>query len=466
MFGIANYGLYVVLWASVNILSNLFDLSMLQALQRIVPRARDEREAHGAVKFALLVTLIPASLFAFMLSLAATPVARLFSVGPDQAGDVSLAVALFAWSLPLWILLEVATAAARARRAFGPEIRLRIFWEQLARLVFAAVLFLAGVQVLGLIVAHLLSLLLTGILSLRLLARYYDWRLLWSAPLPASLRADMLKTGFATMPPNLARRAFNDLPPVVLNMLIPGSGGAVAAGLYGIARKVASIPLIVRQTFLYVLAPLSSAQAAADRTQIAPLYHFANRLSVIIVIPLTGLIILLAGDILSVFAPAAAAALPVLIILLIGRAGEAVLGPATPIVEMIGHRGLPLLNSLVGLAASAGLAIWLTPSLGAEGMAIAVAVGVTVASWLAVAELGISDRLSPFDRHFGGALLAGCIAFGLLYLLSRWVPDSWKYAEPWMLMAAFLPLLWAGLKIGLDREDKAALGAIGRRLKL
>ncbi len=466
MFGIANYGLYVVLWASINMLSNLFDLSMLQALQRIVPRAKTEAEAHGAVKFALLATLIPSSIAALFISLAAFPVARLFSVAPDQAADVPIAIALFAWSLPLWILLEVATSAARARRAFGPEIRLRIFWEQLARLGFAALLFAGGVFVLGLIIAHLLSLLVTGILSLQLLTRYYDWRLLVSAPMPQSLKRDMLKTGFATMPPNLTRRAFNDLPPIILNMLIPGSGGAVAAGLYGIARKIASVPLIVRQTFLYVLAPLSSAQAAVDRKHIAPLYRFSNRLSAVIVIPLAGLIIILGRDILSVFEPAAAAALPVLVILVIGRAGEAILGPATPIVEMIGHRILPLVNSLAGLAIAAILAFWLTPDMGAAGMAIAVAVGVTVASWAAVVELALSDRLSPFDLHFIGAFFTGLLALGLLYGLSAVIPDSWKYAEPWILLAAFFPLQWLGLKIGLDDEDKEALGSVARTLRL
>jgi len=273
MFGLANYGLYIVLWASINILSNLFDLSMLQALQRVVTTARTEKEAHAAVKFALLATIIPASLCALVISVMAIPVSMIFSVSVEQAPQLPLAIALFAWTLPLWILLEVATAAARARRAFGPEIRLRIFWEQLARLGFAVLLYLAGVQMFGLLVAHILSLFVTGILSLHLLTKYYDWRMLVKTPVANDIRAAMLKTGFATMPPNLARRAFNDLPPVILNMLIPGSGGAVAAGLYGIARKVASIPLIVRQTFLYVLAPLSSAQAAVDHRDTA---HGAN----------------------------------------------------------------------------------------------------------------------------------------------------------------------------------------------
>ena len=53
---------------------------------------------------------------------------------------------MFAWALPLWTFIEIATSAARARRAFGPEIRLRIFWEQIARILFAVGFFLLGLR--------------------------------------------------------------------------------------------------------------------------------------------------------------------------------------------------------------------------------------------------------------------------------------------------------------------------------
>ena len=37
MFGLAAYGIYVVLWGVINLLTNILDLSMTSALQRIVP---------------------------------------------------------------------------------------------------------------------------------------------------------------------------------------------------------------------------------------------------------------------------------------------------------------------------------------------------------------------------------------------------------------------------------------------
>ena len=132
LFGIATYGLYVVLWGAVSLVANFVHLSMPLTLQREVP-AQDKTGAHGAVKLALLIALVPTSLIALAVTLAAPTVATLFSAAPQDQARLPQAVALFVWALPLWTFVEVATSAARARRAFGPEIRLRIFWEQIAR---------------------------------------------------------------------------------------------------------------------------------------------------------------------------------------------------------------------------------------------------------------------------------------------------------------------------------------------
>ncbi len=465
LFGIATYGVYTVLWAAVNIVENIVDLSMTQALQRVVP-TESEANAHAAVRFALIVSVVPASVLALLATLFAAPLAGLVSAAPEDSAQLPLAIALFAWALPLWTFVEVATSAARARRAFGPEIRLRIFWEQVARLGFAIGFFALGVQSLGLLLAHLASLALTALLAARLLARYYDPRLLLHAPIPPALRRELLRTGVALLPSAVSRRLFNDLPAILLNLALPGARGATAAGLFGIARKVASIPLIVRQAFQYVLAPLAASQAAHDRAGVATLYGFATRLSIAFVIPLSGLLILLARDILSGFAPEAMAALPLLVVLVIGRAGEAVVGPATPVVEMTGHRVLPLVNSVAGLAAWALVGWWLVPSLGATGMAIAVSVGTVLIAWAATLELRISDGLVAFDRAALKLLAIAGAGVALLWAAGVALAPLGAPVRAIGLVLLFWPVLWLVLRAGLPHADRAALGGPARRIGL
>ena len=466
MFGLTGYGVYVVLWAAINILANILDLAMGQALQRIVPAEDDRLRQHSAVRFALLTGTGLGCVAALAISLSAPWLASFVASAPEDTAGLPNAIALFAWSLPLWIFVEIATAAARAKRAFGPEIRLRIFWEQVMRLIFAAGFFAAGFGLTGLLIGHMVSLALTAILSAQLLGRYYDAGLLWRAPMSHLTRRSVLTNGLAMMPPAIARRAYNDLPPILLNLMIPGAAGATAAALFGIARKIASIPLIVRQSFLYVLSPLASAQAAVDRSAMLPMYRFSTHMSLLLAVPLAGFMILIASDMLSAFAPGSAAALPVLVVLLVARAGEAVIGPATPIVEMVGHRALPLLNSLIGLVLWLILALWLVPTQGALGMALAVSAAVVVTAWVAVIELKISDRLTLFGNGFWRALVIGAASIALLWLTGEMLVPLGARIRAIGLFALFWPLLWLALKLGLEPQDKAALGKLGRTLRL
>jgi O-antigen/teichoic acid export membrane protein len=462
LFGLAAYGLYVVLWAAVNLLTNIVDLSMTSALQRVVP-GEEEEGAHAAVKLALLATVGPALLIALLVSLNAGAVAGLVSAAPEDAARLPQAVALFVWALPLWTFVEVATSAARARRAFGPEIRLRIFWEQAARILFALGFFLLGFGALGLMAAHLASLALVCLLCVPLLGRYYDLRRLARARVAGPLARNLLGSGLALLPSNLSRRMLIDAPPLALNLMLAGAAAATAAGLFEIARKISTVPHIVRQSFQYVLAPLTSAQAKADRAQIAPLYGFASRVSAALVVPLAGLLAFAGADILSVYRAEAAAALPLLVVLVAARAVEAIVGPAATIVEMAGHRALPLVNSAIAVGLWAGLAWWLVPGGGAFGMAVAVAAATLVSSWAATVELRLTDRLSPFSaKLFHGLAIA---AAGLL-LMAGAVALLGGPARFAALLLLWGVTSWLTLRYGLTREDRLALGGLSRRLRL
>ena len=463
MFGLPAYGLYVVLWAAVSLLSNFLDLSMTSALQRVVPTRASEAEAHGVVKFALAVAVLLTVAAAALIALNAETFAAYLSAAPADAARLPEAIRLFVWALPVWTFIEVSTSAARARRAFGPEIRLRIFWEQIARLAFAACFFAAGFGAVGLMAAHLSSLALTALLCVPLLRRFYNLRTLLRAPVPRPLARELLATGLALLPSNASRRLLIDAPPVIINLMLPGARGASAAGLFEIARKLSTVPHIVRQSFQYVLAPLSSAQAHVDRAAVRPIYHFASRVSTALVVPLSGLMIFAGPDVLSVYRREAAAALPLLAVLCAARAIEAIVGPAATLVEMMGHRALPLLNSLIAVLLWIGLALWLTPSMGAMGMAIAVGVAVIASTYAAAIELRASDDLSPFDRKLFQGLAIALAGVGAMALVYAFAGGPLRFALNLALWAA---TSWLALRYGLTREDRLALGGLSRRLHL
>jgi O-antigen/teichoic acid export membrane protein len=296
-----------------------------------------------------------------------------------------------------------------------------------------------------------------------LLGRYYDLKLLWRAPVPPALARNVVTTGLGLLPSSFSTRALIDAPPLILNLLIPGAGGAAAAGLFEIGRKLSTVPYIVRQAFQYVLAPLSSAQAKVDRASIATLYHFSSRVSTALVVPLAGLMIFAGPDVLSVYRKEALPALAILTILAASRALEAIVGPASAIVEMIGHRLLPLLNMAISLACWIGLTILLVPTMGAFGMAIAVAVATVAPAYAATIELQISDGVSPFDLKLVQGLAIALVGIGAM-AGAEWLFDG--PARFVTLMILWPVISWFTLRYGLTREDREGLGGLARKLRL
>src|SRR5215217_2312092 len=188
-----------------------------------------------------------------------------------------------------------------------------------------------------------------------------------------------------------------------------------------------------------------------------------SRVSTALVVPLGGMLIFAGSDILSVYRPEVRAALPLLWILVAARVFEAIVGPAATIVEMTGHRLLPVLNSFIGVGLWALLAFLLTPEREALGMAMAVAAATVVSASAATLELRISDRLSPFDRKLFqgiGIAAAGIAAMALAEYLAR---GPARFALVVLVWAA---TSWLALRYGLTRDDRLALGGLSRRLRL
>src|SRR3546814_9606148 len=98
---------------------------MTDALQRTLPQARTEEDAVGLLRAALVLGVMPATLIAAVASVAAPLIAPLFNVAASDQAVLVTAIRLFAWGLPLWAFIALSTAALRAPRAFGPQIRVR-----------------------------------------------------------------------------------------------------------------------------------------------------------------------------------------------------------------------------------------------------------------------------------------------------------------------------------------------------
>jgi O-antigen/teichoic acid export membrane protein len=476
LFGLAGFGLYSVLWAAVNMIENVADLGMTSALQRTIPQAKTETEAVSSLRTAMVLGVGPCLAIAAIICAFATPLSHVFNAAASDEAQLAHAIALFVWALPLWAFVEIATSALRARRVFGAEVRLRLFWEQVARLLISVLFWLAGFGTMAIFYAHLASLSIICLLCIRLMAQHYDLSLFFTRSHNKAIRHDTLKAGLAVLPANIVARLFGDAPILALNLLLPGAQGAVASGLFAIARKISSIVQLVRTAFAYVLAPLASLASTGSKASVRDIYGFATRVSLAVALPLGAGLAALGPSLLSIFGKGAHIALPGLVILIAARIAEAVFGAAVPIQQVIAGYKSQLVGSIVGFGLAVLLVWVLLPGAGLTGMTIAVGVGLVVAATIPVWQLFRYDDLHPFEAPFlrvGGKAMFVAAA-GLLVALPtnlligmRLLPDALLIPIATIVMlAVLLGTIWCACRFALPLHDREALGKTGRALRL
>jgi O-antigen/teichoic acid export membrane protein len=515
LFGLAGFGFYGALWSAINLAQNVADLGTTGAMQRVIPQAQSPQREASALRAALILGVVPCVLIAVAVFLLADPVSRFFNGDVRDSAQAAGTIRLFIWALPLWSFVEVSTSALRARRVFGAEIRLRLFWEQLIRILVVVALFATGWSTRALYIGHLISLSATCVLCVKLLAQNFELRLITKGPLFDDMFRATLKAGLAVLPSNIALRLFGDGPAIALNAILPGASGAVATSLYIIARKISSLVQLVRTAFAYVLAPLASALSTGGKDKVSTIYGFSTRILVALALPMAALLAAIGPAILPVFGPGAEQGLTALWIMLAARAFEAVCGAATPIQQVVSAHRQQLVGSITGITIACLIGGFFTAEYGLNAMAWAVAIGLAVASAIPMMQLNWHDDLHPFEPPFLAVMvraLVVAVAGSVVALLIQQLPllgqrllfvgmilvslrFSWKVAAglallgliEWalethlvipdrllsrlvmivLLLAVLVATLWASIRLALPEVDRLAIGEkTARRLRL
>lgn len=467
MFGLAGYGLYAVMWAAVTLAENIFDLGMPNAMQRTVPQATSDREAAAALRTALLLGVGPCLVVAALISWQAAAIAPLINVAAADAATVAPAIRLFVWALPLWAFVEITTAALRARMLFGPEIRLRIVWEQLIRLGLAVGAYAAGWGLIGLFAAHVGSLVVTAVLCWRLLARHYDLRLIRAGPPWPNVAKATALAGISVLPSNILTRLLTDAPALILNQLLPGAAGAAASGLFTIARKLSSVVQLIRLAFVYVVAPLASSSERQDRAAVEGIFAYAFRLIFVIALPLAVVLAAGAMPLLTLFGPQAQAAQIAFILLVAARAAEAIFGIALPVLQVVSAYRHQIAAPAVTLGLTIPvllLLLSLFPPL--EAVTAASAFGIVTMAAIPFVQLYRIEGMSPFQgswaRWFWGSVALALAAGALALAVTHIGGGAMLPVIPLLALAA----IWVGLRMLLSPADRQSFGRAGRALRL
>ena len=465
LYGASTFGLFAVLWSLLVIATPIADFAMTLTLQRFVPKGTED-EAHEAIGFALKWSFLLATIIAACASAAAPYIASKINADISDAEHLATVIRFYVWILPFWILVEVGTAAIRARRTFGPEIRVRIFYEQGMRLVAGVCFALLGWMTYGLFLAHMLAVFFAALLAMRLIAKQLDFKKILKAPMRGKLPSAMLHYAKPMAPAYLIKSLFSEMPVIFLNQFLPGAAGAAASGYYKIARQVTSVLQMVGQTFEYVMAPLAAEKDGQnDIAGLREMFSFVVRISTVVAIPFSVALMLARFDILSLLKPEFKVAAAAIIALSVARMFEVLAGPSAALVEMLGHRLLPVTNNLIGLAVMTSFSALLIPLHGITGGAIAAGLAINTTAILAFVEAIILFKMRPYDSRLIKPLIIVLFSSGILLFLDRYVNDYPAPTGVVVGLLGFFLTVFITVRYGLSDSDASALGAFGRFAK-
>lgn len=464
LYGPVAFGLFETLAAYARNMHEVAKLGMHNALQRFVPRESTLAGKHIVVRRAILVAVSIGVCIALLMNVMADILQGYINVDDETRQVLTRIVKIYAWAVPLWAFMEVSMAAIRALKVFGPDIRVRIFYENGLRVVAGLLFFSLGWLEYGLMLAHLSSLLAACLIASRLLLKHYSFRMFLSPDGPADVSfGEMMRFALAIAPSNIGKDLQSNLPIMILNAFIPGASGAVAAGVYSVSRRIVSSLQAFRMSISYVMAPIATElNQHATPGPLKEASRFATRLLWAFFVPVAGALLVFDENILSLLPPAYMAGTSVIVGLVIGRAFEAGTGPSSTIIEMIGRYRLLILNAFVGLTVTGSLLAWLVPLYELPGAAAAAAGGLATVHLMALVQVIWLYKVPPYDLQVLRTVLVSVgltAVFAALTLAAGEVSVVVKISVGIPLMFITMALI---VRTGLSPDDLVVIDPKGR----
>jgi O-antigen/teichoic acid export membrane protein len=250
---------------------------------------------------------------------------------------------------------------------------------------------------------------------------------------------------------------------------VTGNGDTIVLGLYklpAVASYTVSLTLarllqVGIGAAAYIFLPVSTKFFRRGETSsIGLIYATVTKWMLLFSLPLFLVFFILPGQSLGfVYGGRYTTIVAPLQLLVLGAFLSTLLGPGTATQVALGQTGLVAYNSLAAAATDLGLALWLVPTYGAVGAAVAWASATVVAAGLAVLELAILAGVHPFRTHSLVPLLATGVPVGLVLGLLRPTLPFWALPVVTVAIAVgFLLSVFATRSI--DRGDEMFLHAV------
>ena len=250
--------------------------------------------------------------------------------------------------------------------------------------------------------------------------------------------------------------------PVLIGSLTAfGTSGAFVA-----SQRIAVAPSAIIAAMNQVYKPMGSDLYLQNRlTELGTLFKSIGKWSFALGWPLFCFMIVFPEDILSIFGTSFRSAEPALVLLAIGMLFNFSTGPVATTLIMSGRARVAFIDHILVIALEIGLAVWLIPSHGLVGAAIARMIGTAFNNTVRLVQVRLFMGLHPYRWDYWKPIVAGVIAGGAALGVVQAAGISTGVVTA-AVAAAVIGALYLGLLLafGLSTEDRAAIEPILKRL--
>ncbi|MEP7034076.1 MAG: flippase [Dermatophilaceae bacterium] len=452
--GSREVGRYAECYAILSLLGLLSLCGFRAAMTRFVAihlADDDPARLRGTIRLGLWLSLVSSAVLGALLAAFAVPISHLFH---DPALVTGLR--LTGLTLPAATFTDAALSATQGWRTQRPFTLIGRVYEPITRLVLTAVALLAGAEINGAfwalaIAAWSASLLAARALNVRLRTApkavpIYGVRAIFSFSM-VSWVSTLASTGLIWADTLILAALTTDKD----------------VGVYNVSTRLVMMAV-------FVMAPIN----AAFGPQIAHLYHTGNMPGLalsykaatgwIVRLSLPAFVVLMVfpQDLLRLFGPEFQSAAAVTSVLAVGQLVNASTGPCGTLLSMSGKVAVNMVDNVGVLALNVVLNLWLIPSLGILGAAIAWSISLTLVNVLRVLQVRRYLGVLPFSS----ATVKGFVAAAATLVAAFAVRTFVGSASVRVVVGVSAALIvYAGMTalLRISTEDRALLGAVAGR---
>lgn len=461
LFGAEVLGLYEVAWGIVSTVGKIGLYGLHRGVLKYVVEARTSGDQSGAARVIGAAMGLGLTV-SFVFAAATLPASRWIAHTLYDDPALAPAIDIMVWTVPLVTLSGIFIAATRALRIMRYDVYVASIGAPLILLAAGGLAGFLGYGLLGLAVAQVVMAIGMCLLSLYYFGRHFSLR----ACLPHLGDTGRWRTLHSFSFPVMLLEVIGNILLRLDILMLAAYGSPQAAGIYAIAKRIASATLKLPQSFDPIFSSIAS--DLSFRREYAVLSaHLASvaRWSLTMNLVLLG-VMLLAGDtILSLLGKDTVMATGALGVLCFGMLAYSIFSATEQLLIMSGRQYLSLVDTLVWLIANVLLNLWLIPTHGIMGAAVATGLAMNLANVLRLVQVYVIYGCHPFDLSQLKPIAAALVAYAAGYGLEAWLPLASLGSKAIACGAFLLVYIGALWQLGLDPQDRMLLGRAVHRLR-